>query len=145
MTMPGTFVVSIDPGDTCGVALWSVHGLLYWKKKMSLEEFIDWCEEFDSSLSIVVCESYTHRPGQRYEKKGSKMKASQGIGVAKSLAKKHKAKFVSSDPTVLRITALHADVKVPQKSHIDDDVSAYLHGFRYFIDAGILKPVLQQG
>lgn len=140
-----SYVVSIDPGDTCGVALWTDTGILCWKKAMSLEEFEVWCDIFDISLSVVVCENYVSRPGQRYEKKGSKMKASQGLGMAKLLARKHKAKFVSQQPDILRITALHAGIKVPQKGHIKDDVSAYLHGFRYFVSIGMLKPVLQQG
>lgn len=138
------FVVSVDPGDTCGVALWTEGGFLFWKRKMTLEQFEIWCNDFDNQLSIVVCENYVSRPGQRYEKKGSKMKASQGLGMAKLLARKHKAKFVQQEPNILRITALHAGISVPAKSHIADDISAYLHGFRYFITQDILKPVLQQ-
>jgi len=140
-----SFVVSIDPGDTCGVALWSEHGHLHWKRSMSLEEFEVWADKIDVEVSVVVCENYVSRPGQRYEKKGSKMKASQGLGMAKLLARRLQAKFVQQQPDILRITALHAGIKVPQKGHIDDDVSAYLHGFRYFVSIGTLKPVLQQG
>lgn len=140
-----SYVVSIDPGDTTGVALWNDQGYRYWQRKMTLEEFEIWCDAFDADVSIVVCENYVHRPRQRYEAKGSKMKASQGIGIAKAFARRRKAKLVIQGPDILRITALHAGIKVPQRGHIDDDVSAYLHGFRYFVSTGTLKPVLQQG
>lgn len=137
------YVVSIDPGETCGVALWEVTGELFWKRKMSLEELIEWCATFDSGVSIVVCEDFTLRRSRANAQTGSKMAASQGIGVARAFARRKTARFVRQQPDILRIAAMHAGVALPQ-GHIADDVSAYLHGFFWFEKEGILKPVLQR-
>jgi hypothetical protein len=135
------YAVSVDPGDNTGVAEWGIDGTMISNFELTHEEFVEWANDFDGTLSIVVCEDYVHRPNQRYEKKGSKMKASEGKGIARALAKRKGAKFVVQPSTVLRITALHSGKKIPSKSHISDKDSAYLHGFRYLLDAGIIEAV----
>jgi hypothetical protein len=133
-------ILSIDPGDTTGVALWTDKGKLVWNIKMTHEEFIDWAAD-DFMLSTVVVEDYVHARGQ-LNKKGSKLKASQGLGIAKVLAKRAGAKLVIQKNSILNIAAMHAGV--PVVKHYDDAVSAYLHGYYYLETQGILKPVLQQ-
>lgn len=132
------YIASIDPGGTCGVCLWEVTGVLVWQRKMSLDEFEVWCDEFPDTLSVVICEDFTLRRNRANAQTGSKMQASQGIGIARALARRHRAKFIRQQPDILRITALHMGVKVPM-GHIPDDVSAYLHGARWFMSEGILK------
>lgn len=132
------YVVSIDPGGTCGVCLWEVTGQLVWQRKMLLDEFVIWCDEFAEGVTVVVCEDFTLRRNRANAQTGSKMQASQGIGIARAFARAKRAKFIRQQPDILRITALHVGVKVPQ-GHIPDDVSAYLHGARWFMSEGILK------
>lgn len=135
-------VLSVDPGDSTGLALWEQSGELLWTKKMPLEDFILWAElsRYELPLSVVVCEDFTLRPrgGRNLNAKGNKLKASQGIGIAKTLAHGHGAKLVMQQPGILRMAELHA--RVPHKSHQPDDVSAYLHGYYYFETQGILSP-----
>jgi predicted RNase H-like nuclease (RuvC/YqgF family) len=134
-------VVSVDPGDTTGVALWNAEGELIWKRKMSLDDFIYWCDDPGQQLlnvTVVVCEDYTQRP-KKMNRQGNKVKAAQGIGVAKAFAQKHKAKFVAQQPAILSVAALHT--RTPHRSHQPDDVSAFLHGYFYFESVGVLKPL----
>lgn len=134
-------IVSIDPGDTVGIALWSNKGDLWAKMKMSLEEFIDWCDSPPlppgEKIKVAVIEDFTLRGHQAYRQRGSKLKASQGIGVAKAFAKRVGAKVVLQQPSILNIAAMHTGTKIVQ--HYDDDVSAYLHGYWYFESVGILR------
>jgi len=139
-------VVSIDPGDTCGIAVWSNEGVLKGNWKLSLEELIDYLDNELSmaDIAVVVCEDFTLR-GQRgrLNAKGNKLKASQGIGVAKAFAKRMGAKFVAQQPAILKIAALHTRTKIV--THFADDVSAYLHGYWFFEQQGILHPVADEG
>lgn len=135
------YVLSVDPGDTTGVCLWLEDGTLVWKRKMSLEDYIDWANDCDIALSIVVVEDYVHARGGM-NKKGSKMKASQGLGATKLLAKRHGAKLVVQKNLILIPAAMHAEV--PIVKHFDDDISAYLHGYYYFETQGIRLPALQE-
>lgn len=137
-------MISIDPGDSTGVAVWKDNGELVKNWKFSLEDFIDWANGIDFPVSTIVVEDFTLRRGKAVQQTGSKMKASQGIGVAKALAKRLGAKLVRQPSDRLKIAAMHAGVKVPAVSHIKDDVSAYLHGFYFFETRNILKPMLQR-
>lgn len=131
--------ISIDPGDTVGVATWNENGQLIWKSKMSLDEFIEWCDTYpDRDVSTVIVEDFTLRGHQAYRQRGSKLKASQGLGVAKAFAKRVRAKLVVQQPTILNIAAMHTGTKIV--SHYSDDVSAFLHGYYYFESIGILRP-----
>lgn len=131
-------IVSIDPGDTVGVCTWSQEGELRSKFKLSLEEFITWCDDWAlQPVQVVVIEDFTLRGHQAYRQRGSKLKASQGIGIAKAFAKRVGAKVVLQQPSILNIAAMHTGTKIVQ--HYDDDVSAYLHGYWYFESVGILR------
>lgn len=136
-------IVSIDPGDTVGVCTWTEAGVLISQKKMSLEDFIIWCDGMADSklaeamITVVVVEDFALWAHKAFSQRGSKMKASQGIGVAKSFARRVRAKLVTQSSSILKIAAMHTGTKVVQ--HFDDDVSAYLHGYWYFENAGILK------
>lgn len=135
-------VISIDPGDSTGVAVWSDEGQLVRKWKCSLEDFIDWADGVDFTVSTVVVEDYVQDPYRKLNRKGSKMKASQALGVSKALAKRLGAKLVIQKNTILTVTAMHAGVRVV--SHFPDDISAYLHGYYFFETKGIRLPALQE-
>ena len=135
-------ILSVDPGDSTGLALWNGLGELLWMKKMPLEDFIIWAgmSRLGERLKVIVCEDFTLRPraGRNLNAKGNKLKAAQAIGVVKWLAYAHMSKLVMQQPNILGVAELHA--RVAHKSHQPDDVSAYLHGYYYFETIGVLRP-----
>lgn len=135
-------VISIDPGDSTGVALWSDEGIFLEKFKMPLEEFLEWAAKIDFVVSKVIVEDYVQNPNRRLNAKGSKMKASQGLGAAKLLAVQHGAELVVQKNTNLNMAAMHTGT--PIVKHFDDDTSAYLHGYWYFESVGLRRPALQE-
>lgn len=134
--------MSVDPGDTVGVALWSDEGVFLQKMKMPHEEFLEWAARLDYKISTIVVEDYVQDPRRRLNRKGSKMKASQGLGAVKLLAAQMGSELVVQKNTILNITAMHTGT--PIKRHYDDDVSAYLHGYHFFETRGIRRPTLQE-
>lgn len=134
-------ILSVDPGGTCGLAMWQEDGTFVNKLKLSLDNFVLWASDVDIELSVIIYEDYTLRGHQAYAQRGSKLEASQGIGIVKMLAARKNAKLVRQQASILKITAMHAEV--PVVAHFDDDVSAYLHGYYYFEQQGLLKTKLQ--
>lgn len=142
--MSDSFVLSADPGDTTGLALWTLDGELIWTTEKSLEELESWVLDLDIVLSIVIYEDFRLFRHKAAQQTGSRFGASQAIGMLKVLANRNSAKKVRQNSNILRIAGMHAGVKLP-KGHIKDSVSAYLHGFYYFESVGIRVPILQDG
>ena len=69
---------------------------------------------------------------------GSKFLSPQCIGAAKLLCTMTGAQLVLQSPQILRVAAMHFGIKLPT-GHIDDALSAKLHGLYYFEERGILE------
>lgn len=142
--MSDRFVLSVDPGDTTGLALWTIDGELHWTDEKSLEELEAWVLDLGTSLSIIVYEDFRLYRHKAMQQTGSRFGASQAIGMIKVLGNRNGAKMIRQNSNILRIAAMHAGIKLP-KGHIKDSVSAYLHGFYYFESVSIRVPILQDG
>lgn len=129
-----SLVVSVDPGKNIGVALWTSTGVLLFKSVMDFDTLDDFLEN-SSNIAEIIYEDYTTNPWKKQG--GSKQHAAQVIGMLKSHARRRGIDIVCQPNTILRVAALHAGIKVPAKGHIEDDVSALLHGWYYFETLGI--------
>lgn len=133
-------ILSVDPGQHIGIAYWKNDGTILYNKIVDIDNLMSICANFvrEGGLDTIVVEQYIldHRAGRQ---QGSKVEASQVIGAMRLLAEQTGAQLVMQPNTILRITAQHMQVKIPAKGHIPDDVAALLHGYRYFIDHGIIK------
>jgi hypothetical protein len=127
------YVLAVDPGIHIGVALFTEEGVCLWRVVMDFEELTDWCQA-EQSIARIVYEGFIN--GYRTPKlKGSKNEASQVIGMLRALARQRRIPITASRPDDLRVAALHAGIKIP-KGHVRDELSAYLHGFEWFIRQG---------
>lgn len=132
-------VISVDPGDTTGIAYWSDSGELLRKEMLDFDHLIDKLEELQN-VTAIVCEDYRLRQGKQMVQTGSRFEAVQVIGALRAYAKKVKAKFILQQPNVLTIAALHSGVKRPSNHAKSHDIDAYNHGYYYFETKGMLQP-----
>jgi hypothetical protein len=149
-------ILSIDPGTTCGVTLWTNEGEHRFTKEMHIDdlrvllafvphripdELIDISVSMvEDPVKVVVAEDFRLRRNKAVQQTGSRMDASRALGYAELFAEQAGAAVVVQQPDILRIAAMHAGVKVPGKSHIKDGVSSYLHGFYYLEKQGLRRP-----
>lgn len=134
-------VISVDPGETTGIAYWTDSGELLDKEMLSQDELFDKLEQLHD-VTVVVCEDYRLRQGKQMAQTGSRFVAVQIIGALKAYARRAQAKFVLQSPQVLTVAALHSQVKRPSNHAKSHAVDAYNHGFYYFETQGLLKPNL---
>lgn len=132
-------VISVDPGDTTGIAYWSDSGELLRKEMLDFDQLIDKLEELQN-VTAIVCEDYRLRQGKQMAQTGSRFVAVQLIGALKAYARRVGAKFVLQPANVLTIAALHSGVKRPSNHAKSHDIDAYNHGYYYFETKGILQP-----
>lgn len=120
-------VISVDPGETVGWALW-VDGELLDQGEYEWEEFLERLEELLQSgkVEVVVMEDYRLREKASKAMINSRFLTVQVIGVVKWLAKKHDV------PVYLQLPAL-------AKQFWDNDklkkIGYYEKGIRHSRDA----------
>lgn len=130
-------VLSVDPGDKrVGWALWTESGELKGNGILDPDKFLSMLIR-TNGLSTIITEDWRLR--KERQKAGRPMLSSEVIGMLRYHAEATGCALIRQNPGILRITAMHADIKLP-KGHIPDDVSAYLHGYWFFESAGILAP-----
>jgi hypothetical protein len=132
-------VITVDPGDTTGIAYWTDKGELIEKEALDFDALIERVEALEG-VTVIVCEDYRLRQGKQLVQTGSRFPAVQVIGALKAYAKRHKAKFVMQDASVLTVAALHSGVKRPSDHSKSHSVDAYNHGYYYFETKGLLQP-----
>jgi hypothetical protein len=132
-------VISVDPGETSGIAFWEDDGTFISRETVNQDELFDLIERL-SDVTVIVCEDYRLRQGKQMAQTGSRFVAVQIIGALKAYARRVKAKFVLQTPQVLSVAALHSQVKRPSNHAKSHDIDAYNHGFYYFETKGLLKP-----
>ena len=132
-------VISVDPGETTGIAYWTDYGKYLDREMLTQEQLFDKLEQL-TDVTVVVCEDYRLRQGKQMAQTGSRFVAVQVIGALKAYARRIGAKFVLQPPNILTIAALHSQVKRPSNHAKSHDIDAYNHGFYYFETQGLLKP-----
>ena len=132
-------VISVDPGESSGIAYWSDKGEFVEKEILTEEELFDQLERLEN-VTVVVCEDYRLRQGKQMVQTGSRFVAVQIIGALKAYARRCGSKFVLQTPNVLSVASLHSGIKRPSNHSKSHDVDAYNHGYYYFETKGLLQP-----
>jgi hypothetical protein len=132
-------VISVDPGETTGIAYWSDQGEFVEREALNQEALFDKLEQLDN-VTIVVCEDYRLRQGKQMVQTGSRFVAVQIIGALKAYARRVGAKFVLQPAQVLTVAALHSGVRRPSNHAKSHDIDAYNHGYYFFETKGLLQP-----
>lgn len=134
--------ISVDPGQTVGVATWHEDGSFIHKSKMQepvFEVFLQGllAPGYPNEVIKFIIEEYRVYGSKSTAHIGSKIPTAQCIGKVKMVASMLNVPVIEQPATKLRVAAKWAGVKVPG-GHIPDDISAYLHGYYYLHKAGLI-------
>jgi hypothetical protein len=132
-------IISVDPGETTGIAYWEDDGTFISREALTQDEILDKVETL-SDVTVIVVEDYRLRQGKQMVQTGSRFVAVQIIGALKAYARRVGAKFVLQPANVLTVAALHSGVKRPSNHSKSHDIDAYNHGYYYFETKGLLQP-----
>lgn len=140
-----TFYLAFDPGKTTGWAMFDGNGQIIQYGQASLDELIDLTEEWARvwPISTIIYESFVLFRHKARQQTGSKMEASQAIGIIKTLARKTDATLVEQDPTIKSLAQKWTQLK-PIGDHAQSHwVDAFNHGAYWLIRQGIRKTALE--
>lgn len=136
--------LAFDPGGTTGWCKFSDEGYpLDWGQD-TFDELIDHCDEWaKEQWDAIIYEDFVLWGHKAKQQTGSRMPASQAIGIIKTLIRKTGAEAVVQDSSILQ-RAQQWTQKFPTGAHADTHwIMAYNHGSFYLINKGIRKTALE--
>jgi hypothetical protein len=141
--------LAFDPGKTTGWARFKDDGSADGYGQVSINELIGLCEQWkvedlegDSIIAIIV-EDFVLFKHKAVQQTGSKMEASQAIGILRALASATGAKFVLQPSNIKSTAEKFTQLKPPSNHKNSHWVDAFNHGAYYLINAGIRKTQLE--
>lgn len=139
--------ISFDPGLSTGVVCWDEKGeptTMEDMNQIELDTFLIRLESLTSEIleegknipEVFIIEEYRIYPHVKHY--GSKVETVQVIGQIKAFARKHSIKIVEQKAAVKNIAALWSGMKI-SLGHMPDWQAAYLHGYYYLHNIGVIK------
>lgn len=136
--------ISFDPGETTGVCCWNDEGEPVEVNQFKLGELDTFLWDYLYSISDQVCKTFIIEKYVIYGSKttahvGRPLRTAEVIGTLKSYARRNKIEVVEQMATIKNIAKMWSRTKTPpnhSKSHWHD---AYLHGYYYLHNKGIIK------
>jgi hypothetical protein len=126
-------IIGLDPGDTTGVAVLGEDGTVYSLAQYSLADFTDWVVNFTLpdgfTVVRIVYERFVVFRQKAQKQVGSKMGASQSIGMIKVLAAKLNVPLTEQGSDIKTIALRWSGIKMPSAHSQSHQYDGYLHAY----------------
>lgn len=139
--------IGIDPGDTTGVAIVDKEGKIHDTDQVAKEDIEAYLMAIPLvyNVKLVVVEEYIVYGHKAQGHRGSKLTASQVIGIVKMWAFYNKIPVVMQMASILPIAEKWSGKSMKGTAHSSTHwLSAYLHIFYYLHKRGLAKSRLQK-
>lgn len=129
---PPKVLLAVDPGKVSGVAIF-IEGNARTLDQVSFDDFGAYLFDLNPRPDLIVYENYRLFSWKAKEQSGSKMEASQIIGMLKLFASSQKIKIVEQGPQIKPIAQKWSKT-IPPKNHANShQIDAFNHGFYYLV------------
>lgn len=140
--------LAFDPGKITGWAVFTNTGDILEMGQATIEELIDlcegWLENGDLGIDGVIYEDFIVFRHKAQKLAGSRMEASQAIGIIKGLAKRAGVTPVRQGSDIKPIAEKLTQIKPPSDHSQSHQIDAFNHGAYYLIRQGIRKTALEE-
>lgn len=131
--------LGVDPGDTTGYAIFSDPQTMKEWGHIKFDDMNDWIIGLPPGIKIIVIESFQLFSHKAKQQSGSKMKASQVIGMLKLYAKQIGAEVVEQPPTIKAFAEKQSGLR-PSGPHANSHrIDAFNHCIYYFIKNNLME------
>ena len=139
-------IIAFDPGDTTGVAIFNEKGQLLGLNQLPLEGdkgLIKWSARYERPVGVIIFETWVTFRQKAQAQTGSKQKAAQAIGAIKTMAVLKNATLIEQKPDIMKIATKWSGVKLPSDHSQSHQYAAYLHGFFWLHQQGMINTKLE--
>lgn len=136
--------LAFDPGDTTGWAIWDQDGDFLYMGQIAMEDLPFWWERnITVAVRVVIVEEYILFGKRAKQQTGSRMKASQAIGMIKAMASRGSAQVIEQKSNIKPIAIRMSQISMPGNHSESHQYDAYLHGYYYLVGQGIILTQLE--
>lgn len=133
-------ILSVDPGDRCGWALWE-DGVLDDHGIVNADEMLDMLHRWPfPKVDVVVVEDFVLDYRAR-KQRGSRMVASQVIGALGLFVRQHHAVLIKQRTESRDMGYVHSGIKKAGTHRESHDLDAIAHGVWWWEASGIVPDV----
>lgn len=130
--------VSWDPGEKkTGRVKWDENANPVAIEELTEAQFDKDLTNTEPTVEVFIVEEY--RPYGHIQHTGNKLLTAQRIGDIKGYARRHGIEVVEQPAQILKIAAMWSGTPIV-KGHWPDWQSAFLHGYYYLSDKGLIRP-----
>lgn len=137
--------LAFDPGQTTGWCKFDNAGEVVEWGQDSFTELMDHCREWSKEeWDAIIYEDFVLFKHKARQQTGSRMPASQAIGIIKTLIHATGAIPIVQDASIKPIASKWTNMKAPSNHAESHWVDSFNHGAYYLIKAGIRKSYLER-
>jgi hypothetical protein len=140
-------ILAVDPGKTTGLSWWTDDYEHRGMEQVPLEDIpTKWFELSDTygPIKLAIVEEFVLFGKRAVQQTGSRMEASQGVGMIKALASANGCEVVIQPSSIKTVALKWSGIKMPSNHKDTHEYDAYLHGYYYFVKEGKIKTALQR-
>lgn len=139
--------LAYDPGKTTGWARFNDDGTIHSTGQVDLSGLLTHLADMRDDgepIKAIIYETFVLFKHKAQQQTGSKMEASQAIGMIKTLHNETGCSLIEQAPNVKYIAQKWSGVK-PPSNHADSHwVDAFNHGVFFLVKLGIRKTALEE-
>jgi len=134
----------VDPGGSTGWATFNEIALPTGRGiERGVENFAKWMNELDPPPVLIIYEDFRLFGHKAIAQVGSKMEASQAIGIIKAAATRWNSAMIAQQPQAHKLGAMYSGKK-PGAHANSHDIVAYNHGIYYLTQHGLIDSRLSK-
>jgi hypothetical protein len=141
--------IAFDPGKVTGWATFDDNGDVRHMGQATIEELIGFVEDLviakdTHPIKVVIYEDFIIFKHKAKYLTGSRVEASQAIGIIKGLAQRVGAELIMQGSDIKPIAQKWTQIRPPSDHSQSHKIDAFNHGAYYLINKGIRKTALEQ-
>ena len=133
-------ILSVDPGDTTGVAIFDDKGFLVQRGQYDFNSLIDMLATYWRGMDTILVEDYRLRKGKQAAQTGSRFQAVQIIGALKYHAHIRGAELILVDVQAKTLGSMYSGIKPPSNHKMSHEIDAQNIGVYWLVKENIIEP-----
>lgn len=133
-------ILSVDPGDTTGIAIFDDQGFLVQRGQYDFKTLIEMLSGNWRRMDTILVEDYRLRKGKQAAQTGSRFQAVQVIGALKYHAHLWAAELILVDVQAKTLGAMYSGIKPPSNHKLSHEIDAHNIGVYWLVKENIIEP-----
>lgn len=137
-------LLAVDPGKSTGWAVFKGNVIFDMGITRTVDEFSEWLDKFlwtyGANPDTIVYEDFQLFKNKALQQSGSRMEATQVIGIIKHWGRQVEAEMIRQPASILPIAQKFSKMKMPSNHRDSHHISAANHAYYYLVTNNMILP-----